>query len=1532
MFCLRAVSSLDEESKWSVHYTAPWHQQENVFLPGSRPPCVEELHIQAKVNLKTVLRECDKLRKDGFRSSQYYSQGPAFSSPVLSNGVLDQDETENKKKSSESSAEEEKLVYSVGPQTPLLENICDVNNSNSWSKCLPLPTPEEKMRQQAQSVATDIVPINISGESFDRQASFRRTLSNTDTVIRRSKKVKRRKTITGVPDNIQRELAKGQTDRTQSMYMPGQYSTLGHAGSANSTLKHSDTRESGCQTEEMKIVPPSMRRIRAQRGCSIAAQMANISLSSSGCNSNTSNCNGANYSPQHNCSDQGFHSLPRQGSRTILQQHEPKYTSSPYKTINGSTSSLPYQMQQASPAQPMVADPRKNAMISPLSAGFQGGQIGQHHATQDYMVSSHNDSLNQFASNGTLQNFNDFSSIHSAQSFDTVETLQSMPSYPSDHPFSTAGTSISAGSSRCHSPASIHTASQTETESQCSTLNGRHCRSPGSVRRDSDFSESSTQSCSTLTFEQWTYDSAPKGKHTTSSSSPISHVYTSLEHSPTKTDSSSVFSIDTEGYYTSMHMDSGVKSYSHGCINKAGNARHNLYECREHHSQGDRASLHSNQSLTHSISLRKAKKPPLPPKRTDSLRRKPQRKPHHSETALNEKLISSLQESLKSTSASFSGQVPSNGFEDPWVLRPRSESTVSAASSGMSAPAAVCPVTPTHSDSSSSQRSEYAESWDFYMEVPRSQSEQCPSSPNARSASAKHDARGFTNVSTNCSSRRLQLNLATSPDKVHQMTSPSSGYSSQSITPTAGTPVTSLLRAKSPAGRPKPKVPERKSSLRSSVSSSTTSLSSNTSDSFKNLPTPPPLPINLPGLHTLQAVQSVPASPVYSSATRPKIPPTPPTPPPLPIHSIPEKKQISPPVSPTFVECKASFSSTFPGFPPPPSEISDALLMMENTIESPSSSPPPTLPPPPPPPPLPLPPTLPSWVQTPATLPSLHGIGLHAETILNMKSSLISVESVDGEKDDANINQPLKRPPRPLITAQALQLVQLRPIKLMKLENIFTDIITNVCREETERFQEPQTSSEISTEVETPDSPTSESSEEDFKGPCDPTSALLKPMNQNQFGQKVQEVLLDFEAERLSPTLSLQQSTALPVALQSTSPKQKPPISPKKPGLSLIMPQLLHQPLLNSFESVEGPGLEVSTLEAEAQNSTPQRDLVNLQDIPLQLEAEVESNSGNSTPVDPSRVSLSSEFSSDSLNEPHFTALIFNEYDLGLSDTDLGLSDKDLGLSDEKGLSDDSSSSSSGSISLKEDEHEENGAVFDSSTDISSPTSSTNEEAIEEMVTPARPRTTEDLFAAIHRSKRKVLGRGDSEEDRAHGFHTSPPVTPTGASPGLPSLPRQSGFIQRSLRRSATSNNNFKALLLKKGSRSDHGFRMSAAEMLKCTDPRLQRPNGEASSIDDLCTSPGRSRRASEEWARAEGALPRLSPSTTFSRYGRSSTPPSAASSRYNSRSRIPSGPMTVICEKEGELAESMDCSLTAEISYPMSLNSSGTVCPQGST
>ncbi|KAG5277523.1 hypothetical protein AALO_G00118610 [Alosa alosa] len=64
--------------------------------------------------------------------------------------------------------------------------------------------------------------------------------------------------------------------------------------------------------------------------------------------------------------------------------------------------------------------------------------------------------------------------------------------------------------------------------------------------------------------------------------------------------------------------------------------------------------------------------------------------------------------------------------------------------------------------------------------------------------------------------------------------------------------------------------------------------------------------------------------------------------------------------------------------------------------------------------------------------------------------------------------------------------------------------------------------------------------------------------------------------------------------------------------------------------------------------------------------------------------------------------------------------------------------------------------------DVFEPSSAESSPSLIAMVTPTRPRTTEDLFAAIHRSKRKVLGRRESEDDRSRGHSpSSPPMTPT---------------------------------------------------------------------------------------------------------------------------------------------------------------------------
>lgn len=382
-------------------------------------------------------------------------------------------------------------------------------------------------------------------------------------------------------------------------------------------------------------------------------------------------------------------------------------------------------------------------------------------------------------------------------------------------------------------------------------------------------------------------------------------------------------------------------------------------------------------------------------------------------------------------------------------------------------------------------------------------------------------------------------------------------------------------------------------------------------------------------------------------------------------------------------------------------------------------------------------------------------------------------------------------------------------------------------------------------------------------------------------------------------------------SIHSSPVKQKPPAVSKKPKLSLIS-------MFNSQPTSE-------------KSAAQQMDSTTL----LQTEDQVDARPTQRKEVEQEEEEEEEEVSESNEILTHFT----DEFDVSASafpytSTDQGFCTDGL-TPEEEEEEGDGTSSTSGSISSKEDDA---GEVFESSTTETSPAPSSNGASEGKMVTPTptRPRTTEDLFAAIHRSKRKVLGRRESEEDksRAGSRPQSPPATPTSPAPGsVSSLPRQSGSIQRNLRKSTTSSDTFKALLLKKGSRSETSFRMSAAEMLRSTDPRFQRtrsessldpPNASPSSLTaphSPSASPGRGKRASEEWSRYE-ALALSSPtSSPFSmggfKYGRSRTPPSAASSKYNARSRILSSPMTVICEREGELAESEYGDVAESLSGP---------------
>ncbi|XP_058279209.1 NHS-like protein 2 isoform X2 [Hirundo rustica] len=111
-------------------------------------------------------------------------------------------------------------------------------------------------------------------------------------------------------------------------------------------------------------------------------------------------------------------------------------------------------------------------------------------------------------------------------------------------------------------------------------------------------------------------------------------------------------------------------------------------------------------------------------------------------------------------------------------------------------------------------------------------------------------------------------------------------------------------------------------------------------------------------------------------------------------------------------------------------------------------------------------------------------------------------------------------------------------------------------------------------------------------------------------------------------------------------------------------------------------------------------------------------------------------------------------------------------------------------------------------------------------------RTTEDLFTVIHRSKRKVLGRKEPGDTFSNRPTSHSPVKTSGSPTG------ESLAAAGSSGKSSSRNEDFKALLQKKSSKTSPGTRPSAAELLKTTNPLARRVITEFAPELDSANSP----------------------------------------------------------------------------------------------
>ncbi|KAM9825057.1 actin remodeling regulator NHS isoform 5-T5 [Syngnathus typhle] len=301
------VSNLDIESKLSVHYQAPWHQQHNIFHSRTRPPCLEELHKNSQFSLRALRRDEKQNEPPTSREKNKVTISvstappiPTFPSPHsirrqqrsrLARAERTVRETEiqtiqrkerpgreadiqtiQRKATSTGEGDEDEVLTGHKTKTSAHAVPSTQDKETKWSKENVSHSDQKTTSDDTRAVSSCIIPINVTGVGFDREASARCSLVHSQSVLQRRRKLRRRKTITGIPKRVQQDMDSDESpvarERTVIVHAnPHQLSLCHEDFSISGRLHH--TRDSGCQTDDFLIActaAPSRRRIRAQRG------------------------------------------------------------------------------------------------------------------------------------------------------------------------------------------------------------------------------------------------------------------------------------------------------------------------------------------------------------------------------------------------------------------------------------------------------------------------------------------------------------------------------------------------------------------------------------------------------------------------------------------------------------------------------------------------------------------------------------------------------------------------------------------------------------------------------------------------------------------------------------------------------------------------------------------------------------------------------------------------------------------------------------------------------------------------------------------------------------------------------------------------------------------------------------------------------------------------------------------------------------------------------------------------------------------
>ncbi|XP_051232712.1 actin remodeling regulator NHS isoform X3 [Dicentrarchus labrax] len=1406
------VSNLDVESKLTAHYQAPWHQQRNIFHPSTRPACVEELHRQANLSL-WALHQDQQRRRSGSRerrvtiSISAVPPMPMYPSPHIVQGQdkrginlttperLVRDATTQLAQTQAAPSDPDTDGVALGHRSkfPIPNIPSTLDKQTNWSKALPLPTPEERMKNSSQVINSCVIPINVTGVGFDRDASVRCSLVHSQSVLQRRRKLRRRRTVAGVPRQVQQDLdsddSPGSRERTVIVHASPNISP-----SNEELASHLNTRDSGCQTEDFLISgAPSRRRIRAQRGQGVSLSLShsagNILCLPDSADAMFTTSLGARLRSR---------SLPRDGNRMIDNGHNDSDDEEEELSPFDAEDFLPgpgelilkdeeESMDDQAMSEHQLGLKYKQLSESPERSWMERtrSQLPRKADMGSCEISSSSDTfsspVHSVSVAGVLGGQMDHKDDHQSSSGNWSGSSSTCPSQTSET-IPPAASPPLTGSSHCDSELSLNTATHTNDDQTSFMLD--HYQGLLRTQRAGSFSSTAMDileeaGVSTPIEGEWSYphpdpprsqDFSPEPNREAESSlgcpsyTSMATCESSYSDKPPseKADTVSHYSVDTEGYYTSMHFDCGLKGSKSFTYNYAAPGSDcSLSDLSGHMTLGRRC-----------LSLRKPKAKPSPPKRSSSLRKicSEENIPDKKEpkiTCGQQLPLSSKERKLQLVLSGSPGHLENSSLvREPLVIW-GVEGSADLPDLG------VFSSTDAHSFKDDGVvQSDYADLWllndlkssDPYRSLSNSSTAtgttviECIKSQESSESQTSQSGSRATTPSLPSVEGDFKL---TSPEKLAGLASPSSGYSSQSETPTSSFPSAFFPGPLSPSsGKRKPKVPERKSSLSSLSLQSLSCRDGATSKRDLELPIIPPSHLDLSALHGVGN---------KASAYRTQI------------QVLHQNKQ------------KAAVAAK-PVAPPNPEVFNAHPMSITPTV--------------------------------------LHSVQL--------RSISKDREGNHEERTTSRLKCPTVNLTSTLSSCKSLEL------KSPPLYNSHPH----------------HTSSKGSCE----------SMFTSTEGFADGEAACRSEMRNRQDREAPLESMTAFRLQS-EPSLDIPKRTTSHEGETCRESIETPVYSGDCSSQSEPSQQLRTEP------SEEEEPCPLSVLQSSPKRSNSLDKVPATDGQSEALQGSSISNEG-STEVDYESSGVSAESASQDCKEE------------STAET-------------EDYFSKDSTPSDNAGSPLSDESRPEDDSVF---------------------LSPTKTRTTEDLFAMIHRSKRKVLGRKDSTElgvrnrlSTASG--TTPPSSTVSSPVSLvspssavtpPSLQRVTGAIYRNAKKSSTSNEEFKLLLLKKGSRSDSSYRMSATEILKSPitpkspgdslteSPR--QPEEPASPLQQQQYPSGPDQISSPyPRANAEGFSPKSFPTSASSRQGRSRIPPPANSSRYGMRSRLFSAPMQAISEGETE-------------------------------